>query len=332
MNDDPRKILWASGHVSTALFGVRANNFSPMTVTGTNTFIVHEPGAEHALVVDPGPPDVEHLRRVLAVVQERGAKVGGIFITHTHADHIGGTDLLLHLIEHGVGSLEPNQVPAELDGSRFLPQRFGKRARAEFGDTCVPVFAQDLGNCPEGDFEPFEDAPVMSIYNLPGHCDDMVGLLLREDRQLLTSDLIFANWSSVVPYGDGNLGAYFHSLDLIQKLVKDGLAEQLVPSHGFPINQPIKVIEGYRAHRRERLAAVRAAVDSGAGFDATAVVREVYGDVDDPMLMRAAYSSTFAQLEYLAAERGVNFEPDLNLLVFDEELASQAIRMEEPGA
>lgn len=311
-----KKTLWESGYVSESLYGVRADNITPMTVSGTNTFIVHAPGTSHALVVDPGPADVLHLRRVLAAVRDRGAEVGAIFITHTHADHIAGTDLLLHLLQHGPDSVAPDAVPSELDGTRFNPQRFGRRMHASFENPIVPIFTHDLGNCPEGPFEPFEGAPHLEAIAIPGHSDDSTGLLLAEEGQLLTGDHIFRFWSSVVPYGDGDVGDYLASLDKLQHLVRDGRAQQLVPAHGFPIDQPIKVLEGYRAHRRERLQQVRAAIEAGAGFDVKAIVQAVYGDIDKPMLLRAAYSTTYAQMEYLAPEYGAAFEPDLGLLEY----------------
>ena len=319
-NLEQRRKLWESGFVYPALFGVRANNMTPMTVVGTNTFIIHEPGEKKALIVDPGPPDARHLGAVLDACEDRGAEVAGIFITHTHADHIGGTDLLLHLLEHGKGSVDPDAIPEELSGDRFLPQRFGNRAKAEFGKTYVPVYATDLGNCPEGEFAPFEGLPHLSIIALPGHSDDMVGLIMHDEKAALTGDIIFRFWSSVVPYGDGDLQAYFDSLDKLQRLVRKGELEQFVPAHGFPIDQPIKALEGYRAHRRERLAHVEQIIDSGIGYDAQAVVQAVYGDFEDPMLLRATLSTTYAQLDYIARQRGVEFTPDMERIAFSPTL------------
>ena len=318
-NLEQRRALWESGLVYPTLFGVRANNISPMTVVGTNTFIIHAPGTDKALVVDPGPPDVRHLVAVLDACEQRGAEVAGIFITHTHADHIGGTDLFLHLLEHGKGSVDPDNVPEELNGTRFNPKRFGNRTHAEFGETCVPIYASDLGNCPEGAFEPFEGLPELSVVALPGHCDDQIGLVMHDDKAVLTGDMIFRFWSSVVPYGDGNIADYFASLDKLQRLVRTGVVEQFVPAHGFPIDQPIKALEGYRAHRRERLAEVERIINSGVGFKPMAVVKGVYGDIDDPMLLRASLSVTFAQLEYLAPKYGVDFTPDMELIALNPE-------------
>ena len=54
-----------------------------MTLDGTNTWILREPGASRSVVVDPGPPDAAHLDRVL----EAAGDVGLVLFTHRHFDH-----------------------------------------------------------------------------------------------------------------------------------------------------------------------------------------------------------------------------------------------------
>jgi glyoxylase-like metal-dependent hydrolase (beta-lactamase superfamily II) len=69
---------------------VRAENAGPLTLSGTNTWIV---GDHPAYVVDPGPALPRHLERVLAAVQARGG-LGGIALTHEHHDHSEAIDAL----------------------------------------------------------------------------------------------------------------------------------------------------------------------------------------------------------------------------------------------
>jgi len=64
---------------------VRAGNPGPMTLDGTNTWVLRAPGSERAVVVDPGPADDGHLRAVAA-----HGPVETVLITHGHDDHIGG--------------------------------------------------------------------------------------------------------------------------------------------------------------------------------------------------------------------------------------------------
>jgi glyoxylase-like metal-dependent hydrolase (beta-lactamase superfamily II) len=69
---------------------VRAPNPSPLTLGGTNTWVV---GRDPAWVVDPGPALPDHVEAVAAAVAAAGG-AGGIVLTHDHADHAEGTDAL----------------------------------------------------------------------------------------------------------------------------------------------------------------------------------------------------------------------------------------------
>ena len=63
---------------------VRAENPGPMTLSGTKTWVV---GRDPSWVVDPGPAIAEHVEAVAAEAKARGG-LGGIALTHGHADHV----------------------------------------------------------------------------------------------------------------------------------------------------------------------------------------------------------------------------------------------------
>lgn len=52
---------------------VLAPNPSPMTLDGTNTWIVAEPDADLAVVIDPGPLDETHLKAVVDAAEQAGS-------------------------------------------------------------------------------------------------------------------------------------------------------------------------------------------------------------------------------------------------------------------
>src|ERR1700729_1543352 len=70
---------------------VRAANPGPLTLTGTNTWVV---GREPAWVVDPGPLEEEHLTRLRTAIDGRGG-LGGVVLTHDHHDHSEAAGRLL---------------------------------------------------------------------------------------------------------------------------------------------------------------------------------------------------------------------------------------------
>src|ERR1039457_4235480 len=61
-----------------------------MTLDGTNTWLIAEPGSPSVVVVDPGPDDEGHLRRVLAAAAAGDRRVARILLTHGHPDHSPG--------------------------------------------------------------------------------------------------------------------------------------------------------------------------------------------------------------------------------------------------
>jgi glyoxylase-like metal-dependent hydrolase (beta-lactamase superfamily II) len=64
---------------------VRASNPSPLTLDGTNSYVVE------GWVVDPGPADPAHLEALHAAAPDG---IEGVVLTHSHADHAEGAGAL----------------------------------------------------------------------------------------------------------------------------------------------------------------------------------------------------------------------------------------------
>jgi glyoxylase-like metal-dependent hydrolase (beta-lactamase superfamily II) len=85
---------------------VRADNASPLTLDGTNTWVL---GRDPAWVVDPGPALGAHLDAVAETVAARGG-AGGIVLTHSHADHSEGAEALARRLDAPLGEPGPLEV------------------------------------------------------------------------------------------------------------------------------------------------------------------------------------------------------------------------------
>jgi glyoxylase-like metal-dependent hydrolase (beta-lactamase superfamily II) len=72
---------------------LRAPNPGPLTLSGTNTWVV---GRRPAWVVDPGPLLDSHLKRLMSAIEARGG-LGGIVLTHDHHDHSAAVETLLEV-------------------------------------------------------------------------------------------------------------------------------------------------------------------------------------------------------------------------------------------
>lgn len=240
---------------------VRADNPGIMTLEGTNTWILREPGAARSVVVDPGPDDAAHLDAVL----EAAGEVALVLYTHHHGDHT--------------------------DAFATVRERTGAPARAVSADFCADAEPLTDGELIE------VDGLRLEVVLTPGHTRDSACVRLVDEPSVLTGDTVLGRGTTVVAHPDGTLGPYLDSLAKLRQLVDEGSAERLLPGHGPVVEQAGAVLDHYLEHRHERLDQVRAAVAVGRTTPRD-VVEHVYADVD-PVLWDAAELSVRAQLEYL---------------------------------
>ncbi len=246
---------------------VLAPNPGPMTLDGTNTWVLAEPGSSLAVVVDPGPADENHLAAVQASVEAEGRRVALVLLTHTHADHAAGARSFADRTGAPVRALDQRH--------RGVDEALAAGDVVEVGGLVVEALAT------------------------PGHSADSLCFVLRADEAVLTGDTVLGRGTSVVAHPDGRLADYLASLHRLRDLASASGITTVLPGHGPVLGDALNVVEGYLAHRAERLAQVEAALAAG---DRTAaeVVRRVYADVD-PVLWPAAEMSVRAQLDYLRA-------------------------------
>jgi glyoxylase-like metal-dependent hydrolase (beta-lactamase superfamily II) len=236
-----------------------------MTLDGTNTWLLAEPGSSVAVVVDPGPLDEGHLARVIRTAEEAGQRVALTLLTHGHPDHAEGAARFAELTGSPVRALDP-------------ALRLGGEGLAA-GDTVTT-----------GGLE-------LRVVGTPGHTADSLSFLLPADGAVLTGDTVLGRGTTVVAHPDGRLGDYLDSLRRLQSLAVAGDVDTVLPGHGPVLGDARGAVEFYLAHRANRLAQVETAVESGLRTPAE-VVTHVYADVDRA-LWPAAELSVRAQLDYL---------------------------------
>jgi len=253
-----------------------------MTLDGTNTYVLAEPGSGEAVVVDPGPDDPGHLRRVQAELAHHGQRAGLVLLTHGHPDHAAGAASFAERAGCAVRAVDP----AHCTGTDGLA-----------GGDRLSVAGL-----------------VVEVMDTPGHTADSASLVLRDEPAMLTGDTVLGRGTTVVAHPDGRLGDYLTSLRRIESAAERMPQMRLLPGHG-PAGAPLaSVVALYRVHRGTRLAQVVGAVAAGAS-DADAVVASVYAAVDRT-LWPAARLSVLAQLEYLC-QAGLLVSPPRGLSVPD---------------
>jgi glyoxylase-like metal-dependent hydrolase (beta-lactamase superfamily II) len=238
-----------------------AENPSVMTLDGTNTWVLRAPDSQACVVVDPGPEDEAHLARVAAC-----GPVSTVLLTHGHPDHAEGARRFAELVGAPVRALDP-------------ALRLGSEGLAD-GDVVAA-----------GGLE-------IRVLATPGHTADSLSFVIGHDgaSAVLTGDTVLGRGTTVVAHPDGRLDDYLESLRVLADLAP-GTA--VLPGHGPELPDAGEAARAYLAHREQRLAQVRAAVDRLGGEPTPRqVVELVYADVDR-VLWPAAEWSVRAQLEYL---------------------------------
>lgn len=237
-----------------------------MTLEGTNTWVLVEPGEREAIVIDPGPDDASHREAIMAAVEAAGAhRIELILLTHGHADHA--------------------------EGAPALSLRADAPVRAIAEAHCSPA-AQPLA---EGEYLTVAQLRI-DVIPTPGHTADSVCFVLAEDHALFTGDTILGRGSTVVARPDGGLADYLRTLRRLRRLVDQRELLVVLPGHGPVVDDPAAKLDDYLRHREERLEHVRAAAVTSRTVDE--VLQAVYGDVA-PEVQFAARWSLLAQLDYL---------------------------------
>lgn len=163
---------------------VLADNPSPMTLDGTNTWLLRDdPARRSAVVIDPGPLDEAHLATVL----EAAGSVPLILLTHGHPDHSEGAQRFHELTGAPVLALDP-------------AHRYGGEGLTE--GTRLSGAGIDI-----------------AVLATPGHTSD--SLCFRVEDAVLTGDTILGRGTTVVAHPDGVLADYLRSLQRLAEL--DGI-------------------------------------------------------------------------------------------------------------
>lgn len=259
-----------------------ANNPSPFTFHGTNSYIV---GRDRLAIIDPGPDDDAHLEALLRAIDRR--PVTHIFVSHTHRDHSPLAARLKRLTGAPTLAEGPHR-PAR-------PLRTGEISRLDAsGDTeFVPDIALADGQVVDGG-----DWQLRAILT-PGHAVNHTAFALEGTGILFSADHVMGWSTTIVAPPDGAMAAYMASLDKL--LTRED--RLFLPGHGGPVKEPGKFMRGLKAHRKMRESAIVERLKAG---DSTIpeMVAQIYRDTD-PRLLGAAGLSVLAHIEELIEKGAV---------------------------
>ena len=227
---------------------VRADNPGPMTLEGTNSWLLR--GEAGVVVVDPGPELPAHLDQLTSY-----GPVVLILLTHGHADHAASAAGLSHRTGAPVAARD-----------RLLCRR---------SESLADEARLEVGGLPE-----------VTVLFSPGHTGDSACFLVDGDEPaLLTGDTVLGRGSTLVQHPDGRLVDYLSTLRLLARRCPPSTV--LLPGHGPAGGLALEAIDQALAHRADRLDQVRRALADGAQTP-DQVVEIVYAGVDRALWPAAA--------------------------------------------
>lgn len=233
--------------VTSRVLRVLGQNPGRFTFQGTNTFVVGT-GASRILI-DTSGGEPEYAKLLSSALKSRNISIKYVLLTHWHGDHTGGVPDLVRLypdLEDHIYKNDPEPGQQDIvDGQIFS----------------------------------VEGATVMAVH-APGHSEDHMCFILKEENSMFTGDNILGTGTSAVE----DLGLFMSSL---QKM-KDMNCKVGHPAHGHTIEdlntkitkeltsklrrekQVLKAMQG-PCERTEKRLTVRDIVDSmyGTSVDET---------------------------------------------------------------
>ncbi len=257
-----------------------ANNPSPFTFKGTNTYLV---GSTALAIIDPGPSDDAHLEAIIAAAGPR--PITHIFSTHAHRDHVDGTAALkaatgavVHAYKRSAADIIPiEQTPS---GRAFVDLAFEPDVHLSGGDVI------------EG-----RDWALTAIHT-PGHAPDHLSFALEGRDTVFSGDHVMAWNTTVVAPPEGRMSDYIRSLEILL----DRNDTVFLPGHGGRLEEPQRTVKAYLLHRRWREQAILKALKDGAE-SIRRIVPEIYQGIA-PELVPAATLTVQAHVEFLI-EKGL---------------------------
>ncbi|XP_055602932.1 beta-lactamase-like protein 2 homolog [Uranotaenia lowii] len=248
--------------ISPKLIRILGCNPGPMTLQGTNTYIIGS--GKRRILLDTGDKGVtNYIDNLKKVIIDERILINDIIVSHWHHDHVGGVDDVLDILENK-------------DSCRVW-----KYIRT---DDAEPVI-KNSSFCFLENGQKFElDGTTIEVIHTPGHTTDHIVLFIHDDQSLFSADCILGEGTAVFE----DLYHYMESLKVIQSLNPI----VIYPGHGNIINDPSERIVNYISHRNQRETQILQVFKTNPAtcFNEMDIVELIYTEIPEELWKAAAYN------------------------------------------
>ncbi|HSF96015.1 MAG TPA: MBL fold metallo-hydrolase [Thermohalobaculum sp.] len=270
---NPEAVYGAAEEVAPGVRRVTCRNPSPMTFSGTRSYLV---GEGEVALIDPGPAAPEHMAALAAALRP-GERIAHIFVTHSHVDHSPGASAIAEATGAPVHGFGPHGAGLS-ETMRRLKRDGVDLGGGEGGDG---GFAPD-NPMAEGETVGGRSWALTALHT-PGHLSNHISLVLEGTGTLFTGDTVMGWATTLVSPPEGDMAAFMATLRMLAGRTEDRL---YLPGHGHPVRDPAAMLAFQIAHREERMAQILARLQAGPA-DAGALAGAIYTDVDSRLLPAA---------------------------------------------
>jgi len=232
---DHAPVIGAVEQLSDKVRAITCGNASPMTYTGTRSYIY---GRGQVALIDPGPQNEPHLDAILRAL-EPNEEISHILITHSHIDHSPLAQTL-----------------KEKTGAPIFAFGTSHAGRSETMQILAENFDLGGGEGIDAKFQPDQlvtDGAVikglgweLEVIHTPGHLSNHISF--ADGTALFSGDIVMGWATSLVSPPDGDLTQFMASLNNLLHRSET----TYYPGHGAPVENPQEIVEHLLTHRKGR--------------------------------------------------------------------------------